>query len=288
MDLNQLRSFIAVTQTLNFTSAARQNGVPQSTVSRQINDLEEQLKVRLFYRTKRDVQLTEEGRTFLPYALEILEASKLGAQAVRQLHSGTTGRLSIATISTSGEFLAGCLRSFHEKYPDIIVDLTCVSGAAALMDEGRDLFDFHFILQDMLPKGDEFDSLVTHKEQLCLVAPIGAELTPEELVNQRLILVTESKFPALRKQIQHYLKTQKLSCTVSNQLDDIHAILLCVSAGLGVSILPASQPAAFLHDSLEIYPLESEITYAVAWKRSLLNPAARLFLENMQEQLKRL
>lgn len=76
MDLNQIRSFLAVTQTLNFTNAAKQNGVPQSTISRQISDLESQLNVRLFYRTKRDVQLTEEGRTFLPYAIEMLDAAK--------------------------------------------------------------------------------------------------------------------------------------------------------------------------------------------------------------------
>ena len=95
MDLNQIRSFLAVTQTLNFTNAARQNGVPQSTISRQISDLESQLGVRLFYRTRRDVQLTQEGRTFLPYALEMMEASQKGAFAVRQLRDGAAGRLSL-------------------------------------------------------------------------------------------------------------------------------------------------------------------------------------------------
>ena len=62
MHLNQIKSFITVSQVLNFTNAARQNGVPQSTISRQINDLEQQLGVKLFYRTKRDVRLTQEGR----------------------------------------------------------------------------------------------------------------------------------------------------------------------------------------------------------------------------------
>ena len=66
MHLNQIKSFITVSQVLNFTNAARQNGVPQSTISRQINDLEQQLGVKLFYRTRRDVRLTQEGRAFLP------------------------------------------------------------------------------------------------------------------------------------------------------------------------------------------------------------------------------
>ena len=76
MNLNQIKSFLSVSQTLNFTNAAKQNDVPQSTISRQIHDLEQQLGVKLFYRTKRDVRLTEEGRTFLPYAKEILDAAK--------------------------------------------------------------------------------------------------------------------------------------------------------------------------------------------------------------------
>ena len=56
MHLNQIKSFITVSQVLNFTNAARQNGVPQSTISRQINDLEQQLGVRRvvrFYHMRR-------------------------------------------------------------------------------------------------------------------------------------------------------------------------------------------------------------------------------------------
>ena len=94
MHLNQIKSFLTVSKMLNFTNAARQNGVPQSTISRQISDLEQQLGVRLFYRTKRDVRLTEEGRTFIPYAQEILDAARKGSYAVKQLHDGAKGRLS--------------------------------------------------------------------------------------------------------------------------------------------------------------------------------------------------
>ena len=116
MHLNQIKSFLAVSKTLNFTNAARQNGVPQSTISRHINDLEQQLGVRLFYRTKRDVQLTEEGRTFIPYAQEILDAARKGAYAVKQLHEGARGRLAIATIPTSSGILRECLRDFGRAW----------------------------------------------------------------------------------------------------------------------------------------------------------------------------
>ncbi len=284
MDLNQLRSFIAVSQTLNFTNAAKQNGVPQSTVSRQINDLEEQLKVKLFYRTKRDVQLTNEGRTFLPYALEILEASQKGATAVRKLHEGATGRLSIATIATSGTFLTECLRTFGQRYPEIVVDISHVSGGDALQDEGQDPYDFHFMHQDMLPYTEEFDSMTTHSDQLCLVAPRGAAVSLGHLESQRFVLVSESEAPILYMQLMAFFRSRRFAPNIVNESADVRAVLLSVASGLGVTILPAAQPRAYLPERFDVYPLGMEIAYAVAWKRSLLNPAAKLFLEVLQQK----
>lgn len=287
MDLNQIRSFLAVTQTLNFTNAARQNGVPQSTISRQISDLETQLGVKLFYRTRRNVELTAEGRTFLPYALEMTDASRKGAQAVRQLHEGGRGRLAIATIATSGAFLAGCLREFGQKYPDVAVDVAYVSSGDALQDEGRDPFDFHFIYGDMLPAAEDFDALVTHTDELCLAVPKGHPLTrtvwePSALNGERFLMVTEEESPILYMLVQNYFRACRISPHIVNESDNVRAVLLGVSAGLGVAILPSSQPKEIMRDWLDILPLpdlEEPITYAMVWKKSLLNPAARLFLE---------
>ena len=164
MHLNQIKSFLTVSKMLNFTNAARQNGVPQSTISRQISDLEQQLGVRLFYRTKRDVRLTEEGRTFIPYAQEILDAARKGSYAVKQLHDGAKGRLSIATVSSSDSFLRECLKEFGQAYPDIIVDITYISGGEVLIDENDDPYDFHFLYTDMLPDSYEFDMLDIHTD----------------------------------------------------------------------------------------------------------------------------
>lgn len=293
MDLNQIRSFLAVTQTLNFTNAAKQNGVPQSTISRQINDLETLLGVKLFYRTKRNVELTGEGRTFLPYAQEMMEASQKGAQAVRQLHEGGSGRLAIATIATSGAFLSDCLREFGRRYPEVVVDITYVSSGDALQDEGQDPFDFHFIYGDMLPEAEDFDTLVTHTDELCLVVPKGhplsrADWEPSALNGEKFIMVTEEESPILYMLVQNYFRSCRVSPNVVSQSDNVRAVLLSVSAGLGVTILPASQPKEIMRDWLDILPLpdmEEPITYAMAWKKSLLNPAAKLFLDVVKEQV---
>ncbi len=290
MDLNQIRSFLAVTQTLNFTNAAKQNGVPQSTVSRQINDLENQLNVKLFYRTKRDVQLTEEGRTFLPFAIEMMEAAKKGAFAVKQLHEGAKGRLSVATIATSDQFLAGCLRDFGRAYPDIVVDINYVSGGDALLDEGQDPFDFHFLYADMLPGSEEFDALPTYTDRLCLVLPKGHPLAAgdadlNQLKRERFILVSENESPILYMQIMDFFRSRRFAPNIVNESDSVRAVLLSVSAGLGVTILPSSQPREVMRSSLDLIPLDLDISYAVAWKKSLLNPAAKLFLDIIKQHI---
>ena len=74
MDFNQLNCFISVARTLNFSEAARQNFVSQSTVSRYISELEKEFGVKLFARNHRDVMLTNEGKVLLPYAVEITES----------------------------------------------------------------------------------------------------------------------------------------------------------------------------------------------------------------------
>lgn len=306
MHLNQIKSFITVSQVLNFTNAARQNGVPQSTISRQINDLEQQLGVKLFYRTKRDVRLTQEGRAFLPYAQEILDAAKKGAFAVRQLHEGAEGRLSIATIDDSDQFLAMCLQEFSRKYPGIIVDLTYVSHGEPLQSEVDDPYDFHFHYLDMIPDSEEYEIRETHTTPLCFVSSKTAHtdmakpddstdfvdgLDLSSLPHQKFILISEEENPILYMQIMNYCQTHRFTPQIANRFSDIKSVLLSVGSGLGISILPlktADILSALPQTGIQVTPIDDEsyaITCAVAWKKSLLNPAAELFLQIMEEHL---
>lgn len=306
MHLNQIKSFITVSQVLNFTNAARQNGVPQSTISRQINDLEQQLGVKLFYRTKRDVRLTQEGWAFLPYAQEILDAAKKGAFAVRQLHEGAEGRLSIATIDDSDQFLAMCLQEFSRKYPGIIVDLTYVSHGEPLQSEVDDPYDFHFHYLDMIPDSEEYEIRETHTTQLCFVSSKTAHTDmakPDDstdfvdgfdfssLPHQKFILISEEENPILYMQIMNYCQTHRFTPQIANRFSDIKSVLLSVGSGLGISILPLKTTeilSALPQTGIQVTPIGDEsyaITCAVAWKKSLLNPAAELFLQIMEEHL---
>lgn len=282
MHLNQIASFLAVSKTLNFTGAARQLGVPQSTISRQISDLESQLDVRLFYRTKRDVQLTDEGRIFLPYAQEIADAARKGTYAVKQIHEGMAGRLSIAVVSASQQYLSDALAAFHEKYPDIMVDLTHISSGESLMDDTDAPYDFWFIYRDMLLDSENFEYLKTHKETLALVKSAKAT---QPLSSEKYILISEEADPILYMQAMNYCRTHRFTPQITNTFDDVSSVILSVNAGLGVSFLPSSLLRDADVSKLEINTLDEEsytIDCIAAWKSSLLNPAAALFLKTLK------
>lgn len=285
MDLNQLTSFESVAQTLSFTGAARRLGIPQSTVSRQINDLETQLGVRLFFRTKRDVQLTQEGQTFLPYAGEILEAARKGAYALRQLRDGAQGRLSLAVSATPQGVLERCLGDFAREYPEIVVELTRVSCGRCLMDEDQASFDLQFLPKEMLPEAEGLEALTLGEEGLSLLLPPGHPLAqgPVELSalnKERFILVAEAENPILYMQILDLCRAHRFQPHVVSRSDDVEAVRLSVASGLGVSILPASQAGAA---GLPIPDTEGLTVYAAVWKKSLLNPALRLFLPYLRK-----
>ena len=306
MHLNQINSFLAISKTLNFTSAARQLGIPQSTISRQINDLEGQLGVRLFYRTRRDVRLTDEGRAFLPYAREMAEAAASGTRAVRQLHDGLTGRLSIAAAPAAEGFLAECLPDFHREYPDVIIDLTRLSGGDMLMDDVDSPHDFVFLYRDMLSDSDEYEYLPTHSEPIGLAMsrsladslpggrPAGKgnpakdpSVLADALPSLPFVLLSEEADPILYMQAMNYCRTHRFTPHVINTFPEASSVLLALRSGIGVSLLPAAQAAGCADEDILFFPLEDE-SYAIpciaAWKSSLLNPAASLFLEIMKKR----
>lgn len=293
MNINQIKSFLAVSQSLNFTKAARQNGVPQSSISRQINDLENHLGVKLFYRTKRDVRLTKEGQVFLPYAHDILNSAKKGYYAVQHLHNGTEGRLSIAAITTSYVFLAKCLKEFAQRYPNINLDLAHLYSSEPIISSESDPYDFHFIYSNMIPDVEEYDSLEIYTDPLCFVVPkghkfVGDTLNIETLQHEKFILISEKNNPLLNTHVMNFCRSRRFSPNVINQFDDFKSVLLSISAGLGISIMPMRLVSETLPSHLDVIPIEDEayaIKSAAVWKKSMINPATPLFLEIIKNNI---
>lgn len=119
MELRQLKYFIKTAEILNFTEAARQLFITQSTLSQQIRQLETELQVPLFDRIGKRTYLTEAGTEFLPYAKQTVADSEGGVQRLRDLQNIMAGELRIGAVFTLSDLLTSTIISFSKQYPNI-------------------------------------------------------------------------------------------------------------------------------------------------------------------------
>lgn len=288
MDHTQLKCFISVARTLNFSEAARRNYVSQSTVSRYIRDLEKELGVKLFERTRREVALTNEGKLLLPYAKEIIDTLNKATSVISQLNSGCSGRLSLAYESTCGEYPIKCLERFSKKYPRVCVDMVQLSGTDTSSSINNIDYDFYFMPRDMLPENDSIVSVVTHRDTLSLLfsskEKISGAVDSNRLKNQKFVLLSESENPILYMEIMDIFRTFHIAPQSVTVFSDIRSVIMAVRAGMGISVLPTQLIKSFSCPGVRVRDFEdidTSLVYVVAWHRNISNPAAHLFLETV-------
>lgn len=124
MEFHQLKTFYSVATHLNFTKAAEELSLSQPAVSRQINSLEKHYKFRLFYRTKKKVELTDEGRHLLKYAIQIITLADQAEKALCSLKDLESGELYVGCGTTIGNFvISNLIINFQKKFPNIKINL---------------------------------------------------------------------------------------------------------------------------------------------------------------------
>ncbi len=139
-DFNQLRAFVAVANSLNFSRAAERLGVSSSALSQMVRGLEARVGVNLLNRTTRSVSLTEAGAKLLervkPAVEEIGEA--LGETRERRVHPAGTVRMHC--FRTAAElYLTPMLRAFSDAYPQVVLDVTLDDTVVDIVAEGYDV-----------------------------------------------------------------------------------------------------------------------------------------------------
>ncbi len=292
MDIIQLKCFISVARTLSFSEAARRNYVSQSTVSRYIRDLEKEFGVKLFERSRREVELTNEGKLLLPYMQDVIDTINKASSVISRLNSGSGGRLRLAYDAASVDYPVKCLSAFTRKYPDIAVDMISLSGSEIAGALNSTDYDFYFMLRDMLPDNDSIASLVTSRDNLKLVVPYdfevrGGSVKASGLKNQRFVLLSETESPILYMEIMDIFRTFHFSPDSIVEFDDVRSVFMAVSSGMGISVLPSqlvkNSPVRRIK-SLEFGEIETDLAFVLAWRKDNSNPAAQLFLKTVRSE----
>ncbi|MGZ3461354.1 MAG: LysR family transcriptional regulator, partial [Archangium sp.] len=125
MNTDQLRAFLQVAREGRLTVAAKQLGVSQPGLSRQLQALEAELGVRLLVRTPGGAVLTDAGERFLPHARRALEALAAGAAELGELTTTPRGAVSLGTLHSVGTYLLpDLIRAFKGLYPEVLPRLS--------------------------------------------------------------------------------------------------------------------------------------------------------------------
>ena len=140
MDLNDIVVFTKVVETKSFTGAADALGLPKSTVSRKLAQLEERLGVRLVQRTTRKLALTDIGEAYYERCARIVADIASAEQVVTDMQASPRGRLRVsATVDFSTGHLGAIVASFLANHPEINVEVEAGDKIVDLIEEGFDV-----------------------------------------------------------------------------------------------------------------------------------------------------
>ncbi len=242
MELHQLRYFVAVARTRNFSRAAERCRVAQPSLSQQIIKLEEELGERLFERTKRTVALTAAGEIFRAHAERVLDEVELAGESVREVGGLLRGRVVLGALPTVAPYyLPARLRAFSRAHPGIEVvvheDTTDALVRAAIGKE-IDLALLSLPIERAGLISEEF-----FDEPLLVAMPAGHRLasrralTLDDLAEEPFILMQEGH--CLAGQALQFCRLNGFAPRVSFRSAQIETVLAFVAEGWGVSIVPA-------------------------------------------------
>lgn len=171
MELRNLITFLKVAETGSFSKAAESLRYSQSTVTVQIQQLEEELHVRLFDRCSKKAVLTEKGRTLEEYAKEMIALSQK-ASCIGQKQDMISGTLRIAAMDCiSSTILPKVIALFHKKYPDVNIVVKNIFSPASTENEllSNDA-DIAIIFDQLTESSRRFQRTILQKDALVFVA----------------------------------------------------------------------------------------------------------------------
>ncbi|URM89907.1 LysR family transcriptional regulator [Streptomyces sp. MRC013] len=237
----RLAYFAAVARHEHVTRAARETGVPQSTLSRAVARLEADLGVTLFARKGRTLSLTPAGRTFLASVERALGDVERAAEAVRADVHPTAGRVAFGFLHTMGsETVPGLLRAFRVDHPR--VRFTLVQNYGEAMIERLRAGELDLCLTSPVPDAPDLAARRLDEQRLRLVVPDDHRLAGRRRV--RLAEAADEAFVTLEPGYGLRRITDDLCAEagfrprVAFEGEEAETLRGLVAAGLGVALLP--------------------------------------------------
>lgn len=282
MHLRQLEYFLAVAEELNFSRAAQKLHVSQQPISTQIQKLEQELGVKLFHRTTREVSLTPSGEAFLKeirLAFKYLDKGKKMAQLSNE---ETQNQLKIGyEIVMMSHMLPAFIKGIRTKLPEVkleIVELPehvihekVISGDVdmGLMFTDKEFLDLNVL--EKLKLGNERSVVTVSKEH-----PFAGKktITLSDLSQEEFILIKREDKPYFFKKFYDICNEAGFEPKIAQEVPTEQALMSLVAKNMGIAMVFECLKKVFTQDLVYIPLVEPEINinFGLIWKKDDENP----------------
>lgn len=278
MNMKQLETFLAITRHGGFVEAADRLSVTQSTISARIKELEQDLSVTLFDRSRRQVQLTPKGRELLDYAARAVALQREIKQRIG-LPEAISGvfRIGVAEL-IAVTWLPRFAASVRERYPAVTLQFDVTMNPAML--EGLRSGSLDMAL--MIHTGATTDLLARHIGSVPFAWMAAADFDlPDRVVTmqelQRLPIIYQSADSFMNQFMSSMLYPEGSSRRSGTSCNSLAARVSLLTAGLGVSLMPLiTLETTPRKDSLRVVPTEPphvDVWYDAVCARATNSPA---------------
>lgn len=289
LDITNMRSFLEVARCQSFTKAAENLGYVQSSITAQIQKLENEYGVVLFERYGRSIRLTSAGEQLQETFVRILE---LYDDSKRLIARHAKGNLEIGTIeSLMAFFLLPVFHRFLQSFPDINLQVSEQVETNILKLVRAGTLDFGIIL-DQRMEDDDIEFIAIREEPLVLVAEPGHPLCSMEEIgvselDGQFLIVTEQGC-TYRAAFERLLGHHGVTYHIHHEFGSLEAIKQCVGYGLGIALVPRITVTRELADRRLIalpftHPDIVFYTQIVHHKKKWLSPAVRHLIHLVSE-----
>lgn len=286
MELRHLRYFITVAEELNFSKAALKLYTAQPSLSQQIKDLEEDVGVKLLNRTKRKVELTEEGAVFLEQArLTLAQADKAVAMA-RQVSQAKQQMLRIGFVPVAEmKIFPYVLPNLRVQNPDLKIELLSLNNNEQIRLLKKGDLDLTFTRHNF--NSDEIESQFVIREPLIFLLPKDHPLAKYEKIPVKalngidFIIPSAEQSLTLNQAILDFAKANGIELNIVQKADNILFDINSIGMGLGCTILPGYIAPLTMNNTI-IRPLDIELPYLdlyVSYRKNSNSPSVDKFME---------
>ncbi|OZI23813.1 LysR family transcriptional regulator [Bordetella genomosp. 9] len=304
MELRHLRYFIAAAESGSIRIAAERIHVTQPAISRQIQDLEEELGLMLFERTPRGLKLTVAGQAYLREARAAIAHLEAAARTARRLSSGAQGYLRLGFVENSAwdGIVPDIFRRFQLEVPDVRIELIPMNTPDQLQQIEAGALDGGFVYQ-YGPLPDTFEALPLRTNDVLLAAPLAWQLPIEptgnghagagelpdvalrDIADWPFVTFPRTVYPLYFDKLIGACQERGVTLRVVQEVSTEAAMLALVCAGIGAAIVNSAnlgRPPALARFA-RLSDLSIDMPLVFTFGKHAANPVLARFIDTVRD-----